>query len=110
MFVDNLKNFWNNLMSNPIAKKAFYGMVIFIFVIIFIMIIASCSNKKTYTYLELEEKMISLAQKKYSDEKLLPQNDGGTLEVNLQTFVDEGSLKNIQDIVENKSVCSVYLR
>lgn len=93
-------------MSNPIAKKAFYGMVIFICVIIFIMIIASCSNKKTYTYLELEEKMISLTKSKYKDKKLLPQNDGGTLEVNLQTFVDDGSLKNIQDIVENNSVCS----
>lgn len=106
MFVDNLKNFWNNLMSNPFAKKAFYGIVIFIFIIIFVMLIASCSSKKTYTYLELEEKMVSLAQKKYSDKTLLPQNDGGTLEVNLQTFVDDGSLKNIQDIVENKSVCS----
>ncbi len=104
--MDNLKTFWNNLMSNPIAKKAFYGMVIFIFIIIFIMMIASCSGGKTYTYLELEEKMVSLAKNKYSDKTLLPQNDGGTLEVNLQTFVDDGSLKNISDIVENNSVCS----
>ena len=94
--MDNLKNLWHNLLSNPFAKKAFYGIVIFIFIIIFVMLIASCSSKKTYTYLELEEKMVSLAQKKYSDKTLLPQNDGGTLEVNLQAFVDEGSLKTFK--------------
>ena len=97
-------------MKNPIAKKAAIGMGIFILVVIFLMIIASCSSNKKYTYKELENKMVSLAKQKYNDDSLLPKENGGSLEVSLQSFVDEGSLKNIQDIVENNSVCSGHVQ
>lgn len=96
-------------MNNQIAKRAVIGMGIFILVIIFVMIIASCSGNRTYTYKELENKMVSLAKQKYNDDSLLPKENGGSLEVSLQSFVDEGSLKNIQDIVENNSVCSGHV-
>lgn len=105
--MESLKKFWNNLMSNPIAKKTTYIMGIFILLIIFILIIASCSAKKTYTYKELENKMVELAKKKYTEDAL-PKN-GASTTIKLQQFVDDGSLKNISDIIENNSVCTGHV-
>ncbi len=94
-------------MSNPIAKKATCILGIFILLIIFVLIIASCSAKKTYTYKELENKMVELAKKKYNKDAL--PKKGASTTIKLQQFVDDGSLKNISDIVENNSVCSGYV-
>lgn len=103
-----MKDFITNIKSNPIARIAVIVLGIFLLVVIVIMIFAGCS-KKTLTYKQLEKKMVTLAKEKYYKKSKLPQEDKGVLEVTFQSFVDDGSLKSIESIVEKGSKCTGHV-
>ncbi len=100
-----IKEFFNNLFINPITKMFTIILGVFLLLVIFIIILASCSAKKTITYQSLEKKMVDLARNRYEN-KDLPKKDKDILEVSLQSFVDEGKIKDIESIVQNHSVCT----
>ena len=104
-----IRDFWDKLMSNPIIRKAFIILGVFFLIVLIIILIASCSNRqKVYKYTELEDKMVELAKKRYSDKNKdsLPKNNGDYIEVSLQSFVEDGTFKDIQSIVQNNSACT----
>lgn len=103
-----MKDFLTNIRSNPIARIAVIVLGLFLLVVIVLMIFAGCS-KKTMSYKKLESKMVTLAKNKYSKKSKLPQEDKGVLEVSLQSFVDDGSLNNIQDLVGSACTGSVKI-
>ena len=93
--MEKIKGFFSNLFSNQIVKKAFMILFIFLFIVVFIIIIASCSNKKAYSYEELEKKMVTITKETYENKKdKLPKNDKDMVTVSLENIIKEGKLKN----------------
>ena len=102
-----LKEFWEKLKLNPIARTASIFLGVFLLIVIIIILIASCSKDRTYTYSELENKMVDLAKARYKNKKNdLPKNDKDMIEISLQSFIDNGNLKSTQEITTKKSVCT----
>lgn len=98
-----LKDTW----ENPIVKKLIIGTGIFLLLLIFLMMFASCSNKgKKYTYTEIENLMVSKVKMKYVNSNGLPSK-GNKLEVNINTLVEEGLMKNINEYTNDEEAsCS----
>lgn len=95
------------LMENPLTKACVIGVGVFIIILLIILLISACSGKRNYSYEELEEKIVKLAKDYYEkNEDKLPKNNGEVVSTSIQTFVNEGKLDNISDIVENNSVCT----
>lgn len=104
--MSKVKDFWDKLMSNPIAKKMVLITGGFFVIIIFIMMIASCTGKsRTYTYKELEDKMVDIAKRYYDAESYLPEEDGDVTEIELSTMVAKEQLGIITEITETGKNC-----
>ena len=95
----------NKLSSNPLVKKLIMAVFIFILIFFIIVLTVSCSNRK-YSYENFEKKMVSMAKNKYHNSDKLPAEDKGVLEIPLQSFIDDGTIKDTQSIIQNKSVCT----
>ena len=66
------------------------------------MVFASCTNKsKKYTYTKIENLMVSKVKTKYSNSNLLPSK-GNKLEVNINTLVEEGLMKSINEYTKDE--------
>lgn len=93
-----LKDTW----ENPVVKKIIIGTGIFLLLLIFLMVFASCTNKsKKYTYTKIENLMVSKVKAKYSNSNLLPSK-GNKLEVNINTLVEEGLMKSINEYTKDE--------
>lgn len=101
--MDKLKK----IMENPLARACIIGIGVFIIIIIIILCITSCSGNKKYSYTELETKLVALAKDHYAkDSDGLPKENGDMVTISAQTFINEGKIKPINEIVENHSVCT----
>lgn len=104
--MSKVKEFWGKLMENPIAKKMVLITGVFLLIIIFVMVIASCTgNNRTYTYTELEDKMVDIAKKYYNKDTYMPEEDGDITEVELSTMVASQYLGIISEITETGKNC-----
>lgn len=104
--MSKVKEFCGKLMSNPLAKKMFLFTGGFLVIIIFVMVIASCAGKnRTYTYTELEDKMVDIAKKYYTEKSYLPEEDGGVTEIELSTMVAKEQLGIITEITKTGKNC-----
>ena len=104
--MSKVKEFWEKLMSNPIAKKMVLFTGGFLVIIIFVMLIASCTGKnRTYTYTELEDKMVDIAKRYYTEKSYLPKEDGDVTEIELSTMVAKEQLGIITEITKTGKNC-----
>ena len=112
--MENVKDFFNKLKDsmdkNPIIKRMAIIMGIFILLIILLIIISSCARRnakpKTYSYKDFEKYMITLTKNRYKDkEDQLPKNDKDVVSVELQSFINDGTIEDLTEIIENNSTC-----
>lgn len=102
------------LFSNPIVKRISIVVGVFILILIVIIVAVSCAKRNpVFAYEQLETEMVKLTKKRYSLDKYkdkLPKNDKDSIEVSLQSFVDDGTFKDIQSLTAKKSACSGYVK
>lgn len=97
---------FKKILDNPIAKRALIGLGVFVLAIIIVMLVVSCSGGKSYTFEELESKMVTLAKDYYKINKTnLPKNDNDEVKLSLQTLINDGKIKSTEDITKTKSSC-----
>ncbi len=107
---DSFKKFKEAIDKNPIVKRMTIIMGVFIALIILIIIISSCARRnakpKGYSYKDFELHMIELVKERYKDkEDDLPKNDKDELVVELKSFINDGTIEDISEIMENNSTC-----
>lgn len=98
---------FKKIMENPLSRACVIGVGVFILIIIIIVLITSCAGGRTYSYTELEKKLVSLTKDYYEkNPEGLPSSSDESATLSAQTFINQGKLKPINEIVENNSVCT----
>lgn len=97
--------FFNDLWENPLMKKLIIGMGIFMLVIVFLLMFVSCTTgSRTYTYVEVEDLLVSMVMNKYKNSDLPKENS--RLEISINDLISNGEMKNINEYVGNEDSCS----
>lgn len=93
-------------MNQKLLKTLGIVMACFVVLILIIFIISSCS-KKTYTYSELEDLMISATKNHYkNNEKDLPKNNGESIKYTLKEMIDNKEIKDLDKLLGKNTDCS----
>lgn len=93
-----------------IDKKllAMMGVVIGVIVIIMVLVIVvSLTSGGSISYSKIENKIVSAAEKYYKDnDSSLPKEIGETVEVDVETLVSGGYIKDLSEYTDENIVCS----
>ena len=94
------------ITDSVIIKSMIKVGVVFLLVIIIVLMFASCSKPRTYSYEEFLAKMVSITKTKYKDSDKLPKNDKESITVQLQSFVDDETIKPIEEMLTSGATCT----
>ncbi len=85
-------------------------LIFFVICILLVVVIGIFKNRKL-TYTQIEDKLISSAEKYYSEkEELLPKSEGGSVTIDSLTLIENKYLKELTKYNKNADSCSATVR
>ena len=96
-------------LKNTNKKFLYIALILILIPILIIIILAiaqGCSNSKT-SYEGYEKKMISATKKYLTKEKMLPTNEGETLQVSLTTLISKNYIKSTTKLLDEECTGTV---
>ena len=101
-----IDDFLGKFTDSAIVKSMIKVGAVFFLIIIIIIMAASCGVKRTYTYEQFLDKMVSLTKNKYKNSDKLPKSDKDVVTVQLQSFVDDETIKPIPEMLKSGENCT----